>query len=122
MHRLLNFIVFAVVIGFPAAATAQRRVPATGSGAIGGDVGVFVPVEDAVSSGPILEGFYEYYFEPRTSVRLGVGWANPDFENEDEDSIRYARVAGDLVYNWEGVAICRVDAWSASMKPTMRRS
>lgn len=105
MTRLLNSIVFIAILACPTAAMAQRRMPAAESGAIGGDVGVFIARDDLLGSGPVLEGFYEYYFEPRTSMRLGVGWANPDFETEEDDSLRYIRIAGDLVYNWEGGAV-----------------
>ena len=55
--------------------------------------------------GPNVEGFYEYYFTPRTSVRVGLGWANPEFDREEDDSLRYVRVATDVVHNWEGGAI-----------------
>jgi hypothetical protein len=102
MRRTINFIVFLLLLMWPVAAAAQRRVPATGSAAVGGDVGVFVARDEALGSGLALEGFYEYYFEPRASVRLGLGWANPKFEREGDDSVRHVRVAGDVVYNWEG--------------------
>jgi hypothetical protein len=85
----------------PAAASAQRRVPATDSGAAGGDVGIFVPRSDALDTGAALEGFYEYYFTPRVSLRTGLGWANPSFARGNEDDLRTVRVAADAVYNWE---------------------
>lgn len=103
--RLLNFISISLLLAVAAPAEAQRRVPATDSGAIGGDVGVFLPRDDAFNSGPTLEAFYEYYLAPRGSIRLGVGWANPKLERESVDSLRHVRVAGDAVYNWEGGAI-----------------
>ena len=102
MTRVINSILFALVLLYPLSASAQRRMPATDSAAVGGDVGVFIARAGGMGSGPTLEGFYEYYFEPRTSVRLGMGWANPSLESEDEDTRRYVRVAGDLVRNWEG--------------------
>ena len=102
---LRQFILSACFLALATSAAAQRRVPATDSGAIGGDVGVMVPRSDALASGPVLEGFYEYYFTPRASVRLGLGWANPSFERDDEDSLRTLRVPVDFVYNWEGGAI-----------------
>jgi opacity protein-like surface antigen len=89
------------VLALPATAWAQRT-PSAGSGAIGGDVGVFMPAEDQLSPGLALEGFYEYYLTARTSVRTGLGWANPNFDREDEDSLRHFRVALDVAYNWEG--------------------
>lgn len=97
--------VLAIVLAVPSLALAQRRVPATESAAIGADVGLFLPREEALDMGPALEGFYEYYFAPRTSVRVGLGWANPEFDREEEDSLRYVRIATDVVYNWEGGAI-----------------
>jgi opacity protein-like surface antigen len=104
MRYLVHFILFGLMAGGPASAWAQR-VPTTDSAAVGGDIGLFLPRDDTLSGGPTLEGFYEYYFEPRTSVRLGMGWANPKFDRDDEDSMRYVRVAADLVYNWEGGAV-----------------
>src|SRR5688572_25708554 len=88
-------------IALPATAWAQRT-PSAESGAIGGDFGVFLPAEDQLSPGLALEGFYEYYLTARTSVRTGLGWANPNFDREDEDSLRHFRVALDVAYNWEG--------------------
>lgn len=94
-----------LLLTLPAFAAAQGRTPREGSAAIGGDIGVFLPAEEALDSGLALEGFYEYYLTPRTSIRTGLGWANPKFEREDEDSLRYVRVPLDVVYNWEGGAI-----------------
>jgi hypothetical protein len=99
-----HFILTLILVALPAAASAQR-VPARDSGAIGGDVGVFLPRDDAMKWGPTLEGFYEYYFEPRTSVRIGLGWAKPRFDPSENDSVRYIRVPLDIVYNWEGGAV-----------------
>jgi outer membrane protein with beta-barrel domain len=106
MRRLFQHcavIVWLVLI--PTVAFAQRRVPATDSGAVGGDVGLFVPRSDVLDAGPALEGFYEYYFTPRGSLRLGLGWANPSFDGRQDDSLRTLRVAVDGVYNWERGAV-----------------
>jgi opacity protein-like surface antigen len=93
-----------VVLGVPSAAFAQR-MPHKDAGAIGGEVGVFLPKQDGMTTGPALEGFYEYYLTARNSVRMGAGWANPKFERESSDSMRQIRVAVDLVHNWEGGAV-----------------
>jgi hypothetical protein len=98
------FILTMLLVSLPSAAIAQR-VPATDSGAIGGEVGLFIPRQDGMKAGPMLEGFYEYYYTPRTSVRVGVGWAKPKFDPFEEDSVRYVRVPVDVVYNWEGGAV-----------------
>ena len=101
--RLLTFAILISVFSTPA--WAQRRVPHQGSGAIGGDVGVFLPKQDGMDSGPVLEGFYESYFDARDSVRLGVEWTNPKLEGHSDDSIRQIRVGGDVLHNWEGGSI-----------------
>jgi hypothetical protein len=103
--RAISCVVFVLALMLPAPAQAQRRMPATGAGAVGGDFGVFLPQEDALESGLVLDGFYEYYFEPRTSLRLMVGYMNPEIDNGEDDSLRYVRIGGDVVYNWEGGAI-----------------
>ena len=105
MSFLKNVALTTVLVAMPAAMQAQRRVPATDSGAIGGDVGVLLPRDQTLTAGPALEGFYEYYLTPRNSLRLGVGWANPKLERESSDSVRHVRVAVDTVYNWEGGAV-----------------
>jgi hypothetical protein len=102
---LQHFTLFVCLLLVPAVASAQRRVPATDSGAIGGDVGFFLPRSEALDAGPVLEGFYEYYFTPRGSLRLGLGWLNPSFAGRDDDSLRTVRVAVDGVYNWERGAV-----------------
>ena len=94
-----------VVLVNPSAAFAQARMPHKDAGAIGGEVGVFLPSQDGMTTGPALEGFYEYYLTARDSVRMGAGWANPKFERESADSMRQIRVAVDLVHNWEGGAV-----------------
>ena len=102
MHGFVCRCILAMcVVALPATAWAQRT-PSAESGAIGGDFGVFLPAEDQLSPGLALEGFYEYYLTARTSVRTGLGWANPNFDREEEDSLRQFRVALDVAYNWEG--------------------
>ena len=104
MTSIKHFILTLCLVALPATAFAQR-VPHTDSAAVGGDVGIFIPRQDGMKWGPALEGFYEYYFEPRTSVRIGLGWAKPRFDPAEEDSVRYIRVPVDVVYNWEGGAV-----------------
>ena len=86
-----HFILTLILVALPSAAMAQR-VPATDSGAIGGDGGLFM---GRLSARPTLEGFYEYYFSPGNSLRIGLGWARPEVDQQ------YLRVPVDLVYNWE---------------------
>ncbi len=84
---------------------AQQRVPHAESGGIGADVGLFMPRQDGMTTGPALEGFYERYLTARDSIRLGVGWANPKFDREHSDSVRQMRLAFDVAHNWEGGAV-----------------
>jgi hypothetical protein len=107
MRRSINCILFVLVValGCAAPAAAQRRVPAAESSALGGDIGIFLPRDEQLGTGLALEGFYEYYLSARTSVRLGLGWARPEFERRTDDTLRHVRIAGDLVYNWEHGAI-----------------
>ena len=106
MRDRARLLVVGVLVSFVAApAWAQRRVPHKDSAAIGGEVGVFLPKQDGMNSGPALEGFYEYYYNARDSVRLGMGWANPGVDREEGDSVRHIRVAVDLLHNWEGGSV-----------------
>ena len=94
-----------VMLGLPSAAAAQARMPHKDAGAVGGDVGIFLPREEVLTTGLVLEGFYEYYLTARDSVRVGAGWLNPKFENESSDSLRQIRIAVDFVHNWERGAV-----------------
>ena len=107
MRRSINciLIVLVLALGYAAPAAAQQRVPAAESGALGGDIGLFFPRDNQLEPALTLEGFYEYYLSARTSVRLGLGWATPEFESRTDDALRHVRIAGDLVYNWEHGAV-----------------
>jgi hypothetical protein len=98
---LLHFTLFACFMLIPSVTSAQGRVPAAESGAVIGDVGIFLPRSEALDAGPVLEGFYEYYFTPRASMRIGLGWANPGWAGREDEQLRTVRVAIDGVYNWE---------------------
>lgn len=100
-----NLVLTGLLLALPLPAFAQRRVPATDAAAIGGDIGLFLPRDPILSTGPAVEGFYEYYLSARSSIRLGVGWASPKRAVEHEDALRYVRVAMDVVHNWEGGAV-----------------
>jgi hypothetical protein len=86
-------------------AEAQGRTPRTDSAAVGVDVGVFRPSDDVLEPSLSLDGFYEYYMSPRTSLRLGAGWTEPEYDPDPNETLRYIRVGGDLIHNWEGGAI-----------------
>ena len=99
MKTQLLTLGFAFILALPSAASAQGRMPHKDAAALGGEVGVFLPRQSGMTTGPALEGFYEYYLTARNSVRVGAGWANP---KAGIDSTRQIRIAVDLVHNWEG--------------------
>ena len=92
-------------LALPATASAQRRMPHTDAAAVGADVGMFLPKQDGMSTGPEIGGFYEHYLSARDSVRVVFGWANPSVDSSTDQSVREMRVGGELIHNWEGGAI-----------------
>ena len=101
--RLVTFSC-ATLLGIAAPALAQRT-PHSDMGAIGGEVGLFMPKQDGMSTGPAFDGFFEHYVTSRDSLRVDAGWANPKVERENSDSTRQIRVGVNLIHNWEGGAI-----------------
>ena len=69
MNRIASSFIALALVALPSMVQAQGRVPRTDSAAFGGDVGVFMPSSDQLEPALSLDGFYEYYFAPRTSVR-----------------------------------------------------
>ena len=105
MKTFVKLPLIAIVLALVPSVAAAQRTPRTDSAAVGGDVGVFRPDADALEPSLSLDGFYEYYVSPRTSLRLGVGWTNPEYEFDSDESLRYIRIGGDIIYNWEGGAV-----------------
>jgi hypothetical protein len=96
---------FALVLVVPSQAWAQRRMPHSDANALGVEVGVFVPHQQGMGSGPEIDGTFEHYFDARDSVRLDVGWMRAQQNNDSNKNVREVSVGGDLVHNWEGGAI-----------------
>jgi hypothetical protein len=105
MKAQMLTIGIALVLGLPATAAAQGRMPHTNVGAIGGEVGVFLPQQSGMTTGPELDGFYEHYVTARNSLRVGGGWANPQQSANSDAKMRQIRVGVDLIHNWEGGAV-----------------
>jgi len=105
VNRLINIPFLAMVIVLAPAVAAAQRTPTADSAAIGGDVGIFRPAADGLDTALSLDGFYEYYLSPRSSLRLGVGWTAPEYGAERDEKLRHIRIGGDLIYNWEGGAV-----------------
>ena len=99
------FVALTVSLAMPDVAAAQARMPHEGASAVGAEVGIFLPHETGMTTGPAIEGSYETYLSARDSLRLGVGWANPKQEANDANKMRQIHIGGDLVHNWEGGAV-----------------
>ena len=86
-------------------AAAQRRMPHAAANSLGAEVGVFLPHDNRMTSGPTFSGFFEHYLTARDSLRLVAEWQNPKDEFEHADSVRQVRVGGDVIHNWEGGSV-----------------
>jgi hypothetical protein len=105
MKTFVRLPLLAIALTLVPSLAAAQRTPRTDSAAVGVDVGVFRPDADALDPSLSLDGFYEYYVSPRTSLRLGLGWTSPGYDAEPDESLRHVRFGGDIIYNWEGGAI-----------------
>jgi hypothetical protein len=101
--RLLSVTsaLLALLVAHPQIAIAQEQMPYAGAVAAGLDVGVFNPHSNELSSSPVLNGRYEYYFTPRVGVRAGLGWANPGFSIGAVESLMQVPLTLDGHYNWD---------------------
>jgi hypothetical protein len=97
----IRYIALALLLAFPRSALAQSQVPDEGMMAAGGDLGLMLPSDDDLNATPIVQGFFEYYFTPRLSIRPAIAFLDPGFDLEDEDSLRQMRIGADVIYNWE---------------------
>ena len=105
MKTSVRLPLIAILASLLPSVAAAQRTPTTDSAAIGGEIGVFRPDADALDPALTLDGFYEYYVSPRTSLRLGLGWTSPEYAFDPDESLRYVRFGGDIIYNWEGGTI-----------------
>lgn len=105
MKAQLFVLGIAALLCAPSQSAAQGRMPHSGAGSVGADVGLLLPKDDAMTTGPVIGGFYEHYLTGRDSVRAGVEWQNPKVDVEHADSVRQVRVGADLIHNWEGGAV-----------------
>lgn len=99
--RRLGGLVAAAWLASAIPSFAQTRVPDSQTMAVGVDAGVLFP-DDPLETTAVINGLWEYYVTPRVGLRTTLGWANPSFDREDDDSQRQLKLALDLLYNWEG--------------------
>lgn len=68
--------------------------------AVGADVGALFP-DERFEPALTLDGFGEWYFTPRVSIRAMLDWARPGFDGRTEDHFRQVKLLFNGVYNWE---------------------
>jgi hypothetical protein len=95
-------VTLTAALAFVPGLAAAQRVPAAQAAALGAEIGWLLPEEDEFEPAAAVSGFFEYYFTPRVSLRPSVGWTEPEFDRDEDDSIRQIRLSVDLQYNWEG--------------------
>jgi opacity protein-like surface antigen len=92
----------------PQPAAAQREHPRENTVAIGGGVGFLASDNGTPDVAQTLQattgnvdGFFEYYYTPRTSLRVMYGWASPKFDSTLGGSLRRQQLTFSVIYNWE---------------------
>lgn len=88
------------------AGAARTAVPAAGSWAVGGSVGLALPSDPSLDKGLDVAGTLEGYLTPRVSVRGQVGSAWWDITGRGfKGTVQPFYLDGNVVYNWEGGAV-----------------
>jgi hypothetical protein len=89
-------------------AGAQSEHPRENTVAIGGAVGFLASDNGTPDVAQTLQAttgnvdaFFEYYYTPRTSLRVMYGWASPTFEAPLTGSLRRQHLTFGFIYNWE---------------------
>jgi hypothetical protein len=81
-------------------------MPAAGTWAIGGSLGVSLPADPSLDTGLDVAGTIEGYLTPRVSVRGQLGGAWWDITGRHfTGTVKPLYLDGNLVYNWEGGAL-----------------
>jgi opacity protein-like surface antigen len=85
----------------PVATAAAQPVPNAGQVAVGGEVGVFIPADEQLSSGVVGGGLLEFYVTPRVGIRGTVTAIRSGYDRRDDDDERQLRFGVDVIHNWE---------------------
>ena len=106
--RLTALLALILATLWPQAAAAQAERPRENTIAIGADVGFLASDtgdsdEDQTlqSVTGTVDGFVEYYYTPRASLRVMYGWAAPQFESAPARTLRRHQLNVNFIYNWE---------------------
>ena len=100
MLRLTRLLCIAAVLSGLFVVPASAQTPDTDMIAVGGDLGVLFP-DNQFENTVTLDGFGEYYFTPRISLRTMLAWASPGLDGRTEDHFRQFKLLFNGVYNWE---------------------
>ena len=101
-HVISVVVALGLITAAPRAASAQERVPHTGTTAVGVDFGFILPSDDQLDTTMNVGALFEYYLTPRVSLRTGFGISDSEFANNEINSLRQVPLRMDLNYNWEG--------------------
>jgi opacity protein-like surface antigen len=104
--RTLLALILAALSSQPTAA--QSEHPRENTVAIGGGVGFLASDNGAPDTTQTLQpttgnadAFFEYYYTPRTSLRVMYGWASPKFDSALGGSLRRHHLTFSFIYNWQ---------------------
>ena len=100
MMRMRRLLCISAVLNCLFLLPASAQTPDTGLIGVGGDIGVFFP-DEAFEKTFTWDGYGEFYWTPRISLRGMFSYASPGYENRTEDHFRQARLLFNGVYNWE---------------------
>ena len=80
---------------------AQPKTPSHNTMAVGGNVGFHAMDTESDDLAANLEPYFEYYYTPRTSLRVMFGWAEPELQATPKRTLRQQRVLVNFLYNWD---------------------
>lgn len=95
---LVSLVVLAAVL---CAAPLAAATPEKGHAALGGTLGLSVPLESDYQLGFTLQGTADYYFERRISGRATIGYERTRSKAFDNPSASNGYLLGSGVYNFE---------------------
>lgn len=94
---LLSAFVWAV----PHDGNAQAKTPGENTVAIGASVGFHAIDTENDDVAANLDGFIEYYYTPRASIRAMYSWAEPTLQGAPRRTVRQRRVLVNFLYHWD---------------------
>ena len=106
MKRIVMYVVVLAAIVTPRAGSAQVATPQTNTVAIGGDVGFLAPdggsgesphLQSAVGT---VDGFVEYYYHDRVSLRGMYAWSRSQLAQVPGNSLQRQHLTAHVIYSW----------------------